>query len=404
MRATFILLNSYFWKTVYGPIISFVIPFILLSVLGHIFKVEYVYPGIIALSLMFIGLLSLPLAIMEFKRTAIFKYIGSSPVNTMRFTITVVVYFVFISIISSIIIFLTTMALFSSESFPNGSITRGIMGGIFATVAGFFSFFIASGIHLLFVIASGILIATFSKTPQQALTIGICIIIPSMFLSGMIISVDIIAHSPVLNWISRVIPYRYSTGNIIIASTPIEQVGDILKWLTPDQKRLIFKSVEDSGVINITDGVLGNKSTPVHNVIDLINAQNNIPENFELHNILDKRLYELVIKRSIDLKAMYSDNNIFQWTHSWAVQRIPEPDAIKLFLAKYLATYKNNSNIDNPVITKIIDGDYTFLDVFMKQTNILYYKPDRVLNLLLPLSMIILSTWYISKNFKWSIR
>lgn len=409
MRSTFKLINSYFWKTFYGPILSFLFPIILLGILGNIFRVEYVYPGIIAMSFLFIGLLSLPLTIMELKQSSLFKYIGSSPVNPMKFTIVVIGFYIFVSIISSFIILGTTMAMFSKDVFPSTGFAHGILGGIFSW-PGVASFYISSGIHLIFVIAVGLLISTISKTPQQSLTIGLVILIPSIFLSGMILSVDIIAESPALNWISRLIPFRYSTGNMIIASTPADQIGDMFQVLDNDQKRLIFNSTQvlDDGSVRLLDFRRGD--IMIKSMTDLEHARQILGPN--LYNAIhDPKLFDLTFGKALDAKASTSDNNIFNWIHAWSVRRVPQVDPIKLFIKEYFSSFKANGSGGGadwsklqPIATQISAGKFGWLEIFMKQTNVLYEKGDRVLNLLLPLSLTGGSVWYVGTHFNWSAR
>lgn len=438
MRATFKLLNSYFWKTIYGPILSLLFPIILLSILGNIFRVEYVYPGIIAMSFLFIGLLSLPLTIMELKQSSLFKYIGSSPVNPVRFAIVVIFFYVFMAILAALLIMAFTIALFHSKTLPNGHITQGILGGIFGTVKGAFSFYIATAIHLIFVIIVGLLIATISKTPQQSLTTGLVILIPSIFLSGMVLSVDVIAQSAALNWISRLIPFRYSTGNIVIASTPKDQIGDMFQQLSNDQLKLLFANEvinADGSISPKTDWLLDNYQqykaslgsnptvyVPTEAEYDLVKgghiasikgfmvARQVLGENFWA-SIHDKSLFELTIGEAMKLNASQSDNNIFQWTQSWAVRRIPEVDSVKAFIENYFSTYATTTSGGTPDWTKlqpiaeqIAKGQFGWLEIFMKQTNTLYFKADRVLNMMLPLTLSGVGIWYISANFKWSNR
>jgi len=408
MRATLKLLNSYFWKTFYGPILAFVFPVILLGILGNIFRIEYVYPGIIAMSFLFIGLLSLPLAIMELKQSSLFKYIGSSPVNPIKFSITVILFYVFIAIITAFIILIATIGLFFKQVFPDSGFRHGILGGIFMTFKGAASFYISTFVHLIFVIVFGLLISTLSKTPQQALTTGLIILIPSMFLSGMILSVDIIGQSPILNWISRLIPFRYTTGNIVISSTPPDQIGDMFQTLPIDQKVLIFKkeNVNPDGSVTL-QSIAQNKEITVRTMEDLKHAQ------IELGNIenalKDKHLYDLTFGIALKNDANYSDNNIFMWLHPWSVRRIPQVDSIQEFIKDYFSSFHGSGNSTDwsklePIANQISKGQFGWLDIFMKQTNVLYTKADRVLNLMLPLTLSAGMLWYISKNFNWSAR
>lgn len=437
MRATFKLLNSYFWKTIYGPILSLVFPVILLAILGNIFRVEYVYPGIIAMSFLFIGLLSLPLTIMELKQSSLFKYIGSSPVNPVRFALVVIAFYVFMAILAALLIMGFTMVLFHNKALPEGHITKGILGGIFGTVKGALSFYVATAIHLIFVIVAGLLVATISKTPQQSLTLGLVILIPSIFLSGMVLSVDIIGQSSVLNWISRLIPFRYSTGNIVIASTPRDQIGDMFQQLSSDQKVLLFNSEvinKDGSISPKIDSLKENyqvylssikgtnvyvpteseynlaKAGNIDSIKGFMVARQVLGENF-WNSIHDKALFELTIGHAMKLNAAESDNNIFHWTESWAVRRIPEVDSVKAFIEDYFRSYATPATGGatdwtklQPIAEQIATGKFGWLEIFMKQTNTLYFKADRVLNMMLPLVLSGVGIWYISANFKWSNR
>ena len=406
MRATFKLLNSYFWKTIYGPVMAFIIPVILLGILGGIFRIEYVYPGIVAMAFLFIGLLSLPLTIMELKQSSLFKYIGSSPVNPIRFTIVVIFFYIFISLLSGFVIFGFTMAIFSKDVFPSSGFRSGILGGIF-TWKGAASFYTATLIHLLFTITTGLLIATFSKTPQQSLTIGLTILIPSMFLSGMILSVDIIAQSKILNWVSRLMPFRYSTGNMIIASTPKPQLGDMFEKLTDDQMSIIFSNYNPLTHTATFSGIpLGKNDMLVHNMDDLSRVRTTLG-NQMYASISDRTLFDLTFGVALDSNAAASDNNIFNWVNDWAVLRVPQVDSVKSFITEYFKGY-SGGHADwsklQPIADQIVHGKFGWLEVFMKQTNILYFKADRALNFFVPAVFSGLSIWYMSQNFNWTAR
>lgn len=156
------------------------------------------YPGIIALSMLFLGLIALPLAIMELKGSSLFKYIGSSPVNPIKFTLVAIGFYAFVAICTGAIICFATMAIFPSKTFPASGFRHGVLGGIF-TLKGVLSFYSGCLIHLVLVIMTGLVISTFARTPQQALTLGLMITLPSMFLSGMVLSVDVIGESPAMN-------------------------------------------------------------------------------------------------------------------------------------------------------------------------------------------------------------
>lgn len=526
MYATLKLLNSYFWKTIYGPILAFVFPVILLAIMGNILRLEYVYPGIIALAMLFLGIIALPLAIMELKGSSLFKYIGSSPVNPMKFTLVAIGFYAFVAICTGFTIFFATMAIFPTRTFPAGGITHGVLSGIF-TLKGSFSFYLGCLIHLILVIVCGLVISTFAKTPQQALTFGLIITIPSMFLSGMILSVDVIGESEVMNWISRMIPFRYSTGNIIVAATPKDQLGSAIDyWLTvpfyKDGGKTIgtiistnstdtpnnmldsliwpYKSMTDQQVVKYlttnSDSMFGGRFPNEAAVVEFVKNlpgvlyQPNMISNFmkdhnslfanqgdvvdfikwfsssrtnadvmsyfsnkinsaEATNLINYSLTKIhfgsnfvtgyeawdasnlpidifnnaqkkgdwtlfnLLSQKWDIMQISSDNNIFNWAENWGVRKIPSVDTLTNFVTKFFQGVDENGNAMSgkdiagrvsTIASGISKGDFRWLEVFTHQSNVLYYQADRVLNVLLPLALTGLGSWYVFKNFTWSLR
>ena len=457
MRATFKLINSYFWKTIYGPIIAFIFPIMLLGILGNIMRIEYVYPGIIALTMLFLGVLALPLAIMELKGSSLFKYIGSSPVNPLKFSIVVIAYYIFISILTSFVIMFGTMTIFYKEVFPKDGFKYGLLSGL-TTVIGFFSLNVSSLIHLILVISVGLAVATFAKTPQQALTFAIIIIIPSMFLSGMVLTVDIIAKSKAMQWISRFIPFRYSTGNLIVATTPISNLGGIFNKLSIDEKKIIFG--DNAGVIvgekgvnygflkirnleldkindlnlknvlmkdeikgkwftkigdaNIYKGNYLKTSKDIQNfILDIQEKNSKISPKIIFNEMLKSREngdYTLFKHILLSEEALnFSDNNIFQFNQAWSVRKNLEPSQLKKFLIEYFkGGEKTKTNLSPTrffvLLDQIRDGRFKFMDMFTKQSIGLYAIPERSLNLMIPLVFSSLLWIYINKKFTWTSR
>lgn len=393
MWATFKLQNLYFWKTLYGPILTIILPIILLAVLGNIFHIEYVLPGIIAAAIMIIGLLLVPLGIMELKNSSIFKYIGSSPISTWRFTFVTIFYYAILCFATTIILLFMTMGIFSKDVWPTDTSTHpfglgfmhGVLSGIMGSVAGSFSFLFSIILHIVFSLVLGFFVATFAKTPQQALTIGLVIALPSLFLSGMVVSVDIIAESSALNWVSRFTPFRYTTGNLVVSTTPLDYLGTSQDML---------------------------KKMPLYKVY---NGQT-IP-------IIDKNLWDNFVKTDDTLKYLLdtqatkisSNNNVFDWLHDWGSIKVPSMIKLREFVTDYLNnTYSQQFNtnqtgqIDTSRFTMIAEnmknGQYQWLDIFFKQSNLLYFKVERGLAIMMPLVASGIMGYVVQKNFTWSLR
>ena len=423
----------HFIKTYFGIILSVILPVVLLLILGHIFKIQYVLPGVIALSIMSLGIISLPISIMELKSSIILKFVGSTKMSKMKFIITLGLFYIFISFLATILIILMTFALFSSKTFPHGGFKEGVLSGIFS-LSGSISFIISILIHIVFSVSVGFIIASFSKSILQSMAIGITILLVSMFLSGMIIPVDVIARSTLLQWISRIVPFRYSTGNIIIASTPLPQTSDILEQMSIQDKWIMFKhgniiNIYGDATLDATSKVgMYIKKYPkvlaniapgdivlldshkhlviIHTYDDLMQALKSKefhPTSAAGGHVQDAVLFNLIFDNDSAKSVVKSGNNVFSF-QEWGVKKLLVADEVKSFVKDYFKSDPNNSKRYETIAKAISQGDFRWLNLFFSMTKVLYFKADRVLNIFLP---ILLSGGFIfisSKKFSWSYR
>ena len=421
----FTLFNTYFFKTIYGPALSIVFPSILLIIMGHIMKLEYVFPGIVAFTSMIITVQAMPLGLMEMKNSTLFKYIGSSPVSSKTFIGVIISYYIFINFIAVFLLMFTAMAVFSQDVFPGNH--SGLFSGLL-TVKGSFSFLIANLLHIALGLSIGIAISTFAKTPQQALTFGLLIVFPSMFLSGMVVTVDIIASSKAMHIISYMMPFKYTTGNIIISATPVSQMGDFISLLAYDSShnfsdanlKILFYESHIDAALGHTNGYdqFGNVWYRGHTVTtdellaiyDQANSIGTLDSNFydpATGIVKDRALFEVLFLGARNNITVNSDNNIFYIVDSFGVRRVPDIDKIKMFIEDWLnktvATGSGSSQVTG-VVNQIENHNYAWMDLFTKQSTLLYETYERSLNLFLPLAMIAGLQAYSIKNFKWSSR
>lgn len=424
------LFNSYFFKTIFGPILSLLFPPILLIIMGHILKLEYVFPGIVAFCSMLITVQIMPLGLIEMKNSTLFKYIGSSPLSSRTFIVVIILYYVFINIVSIMLLMITAMIFFKSQVFTGHA--AGLFSGILTPTGGI-SFFIANLLHTILGLSIGIAISTFAKTPQQALAVGLLVVFPSMFLSGMVVTVDIIAQSKAMTIISYFMPFKYTTANIIISATPTPQVGDFLDLLRLDENNYrsnsIFAALFNDGTHAAQNGAkpfqgfdaeghLWYRGAEIKNTDELLRlydmnkANGALDINFfhATNGIVrpeSKELFEIIFIKGRDSVSVASDNNIFLLNTQFGVRRVPDITSIKSLIQDWLdQTYGQTGNGDK--MTGILDAikrkDWAWMDLFMKQSSVVYQIYDRSLNLFLPVVLCVGLQWYSIKNFKWTSR
>lgn len=424
----FSLFNSYFFKTIYGPILSLLFPSVLLIVMGHILRLEYVFPGIVAFCSMLITVQVMPLGIIEMKTSTLFKYIGSSPLSSRAFIIIIILYYIFINIISIFILMFTAMIFFKDAVFTGHKV--GLFSGI-VTTSGGLSFFAANLMHTILGLSIGVAISTFAKTPQQALTLGLLIVFPSMFLSGMVVTVDIIAQSKAMNIISYFMPFKYTTGNIIVAATPSPQIGDFLDLLVLDENNVKstanLKAIFVQGKIDATHTVLTGfdaqgriwyRGTQIQDTKKLLALYDYCLSNGTLDTNFfnsatglvrpdSKELFEIIFVKDRTQVTVASGNNMFDLTDEFGVRRVPDIKSIKALIQEWLdSTYGQTGNGDKMggILDAIKNKDWAWMDLFMKQSSVVYHVYDRSLNIFLPIGLIIALQWWSVKNFKWSAR
>ncbi len=205
IMAVYKLFNRYYIKSFFGPFFTFVFPVMLYGILGSIMNANLLFAGMIAMSALGTGISGMPFAILELKKSVLMKRIGASPVKPSVFTTVIITYYtltIFISIL--------WLMIWSLIFFQNPEIFKPL-----GTVVGFFGFLYGNILNIVVSLAVGFAISAVSKSEVQAQTFGMLIYFPSTFLSGQFVSIDSIANSEVMNWISRFIPFRYTTMLIV---------------------------------------------------------------------------------------------------------------------------------------------------------------------------------------------
>lgn len=426
----FHLFNLYFIKTIYGPALSLIFPSVLLIIMGHIMRLEYVFPGIVAFTSMIITVQAMPLGLMEMKNSTLFKYIGASPVSAKSFIAIVIGYYIFINFIAVFLLMFTAMAVFADDVFTGHR--SGLFSGI-VTLKGFFSFLLANLLHIALGLSIGVAITTFAKTPQQALTFGLLIVFPSMFLSGMVVTVDIIASSKAMQIVSYLMPFKYTTGNIIISATPIGQMGDFLELLkynsshnlSLDNYNILFNKYNPTAGVYSGYDAAGRifyanhelKSTDeLLQVFDGLSSKGRLSTLYtesagtssSIALVKDKALFDLIFIQSRNAIVVNSNNNLFDIIDSFGVRRVPDIEKIKDFIHDWLEGTKGaGGTVDSSkvgVLGAINAGNYSWMDMFTKQSTTLYKVYDRSLNIFLPMAMVAGLQFYSIKNFKWTSR
>lgn len=206
--AIYKLFNRYYIKSFFGPFFTFAFPVIILAILGSLMDVTYMFPGIVSMTAMSSGITGMPFAIMELKKSVLLKRIGASPVKASKFTVVIITYFTFMIFMSILWLMLWLVILHPTKTDMFGGLIKN--NGL-----SFIAFIYGNVINIVLSLSIGFAIASIAKGEQQAQAIGMLIYFPSTFLAGQFISIDVISQNEVMNWISRIIPFRYTTMLVV---------------------------------------------------------------------------------------------------------------------------------------------------------------------------------------------
>jgi len=118
-KALLRIVNSYFWKSISGPFLTFIFPIILVCVLGFSLGYSIAFPGAFFMGIIAVGLNVMPGTICEFRKSSLLKRISITPIKPIRILITICLYYLLVMIASIIITIFLTLLIFI-KYFKNG--------------------------------------------------------------------------------------------------------------------------------------------------------------------------------------------------------------------------------------------------------------------------------------------
>lgn len=221
LKGLFLLFNEHYWKTFVGPFFTFAFPTIVTGILGWMLGYFLVLAGSMGISVMTLGLVSMPQAIFEFKQSSLLKRIGATPIKPIIFILCASVFYVLVMIASILVALLASLIMFGCywDTAP-----------VWATLSGGYDFpslkqllegvnwgcFIYSQLWMVVVSVSiGMFLVSISKSAVTIQSIGVFIMIISMFLSGQLFPITIVKNVPFFWWVGYLTPFKCTSGLII---------------------------------------------------------------------------------------------------------------------------------------------------------------------------------------------
>jgi len=187
------LINSYFWRSISGPFLSFCFPIILTAVLGFSLGYTMAFPGAFFIGIIAIGLNVMPATLSDFRKSSLLKRISVTPIKPIRIFITICLYYLCIMIVSllftiafSYLIFVKYFKTGQEITMQEGSepILLPSLKDCLANID--YAGFIYSAI-LIFILSltTGLFLCSIFSSPTTINSVSIMIMILTILLSGL---------------------------------------------------------------------------------------------------------------------------------------------------------------------------------------------------------------------------
>jgi len=191
-KALLKIVNSYFWKSISGPFLSFIFPIILVCVLGFSLGYNMAFPGAFFMGIIAVGLNVMPGTICEFRKSSLLKRISITPIRPIRILITICLYYLVIMIISIIITICLTLLVFikfikngQTIEIPSiGSITMPSLSQVLANVD-YASFIYVTILIFILSLLTGLMFCSFFTSTSTIHSVSIMVMILTILLSGL---------------------------------------------------------------------------------------------------------------------------------------------------------------------------------------------------------------------------
>ncbi|MGL5308442.1 MAG: hypothetical protein ACRC9F_00115, partial [Metamycoplasmataceae bacterium] len=264
-----------FWKSFFGPFFSFVFPLIFVALLGTLLGFDQLLGGAMAIASMSIALTAMPQAIFEFKRSALLKRIGVTPIKPWMFLVVAGIFYFIIMIIATFWTMAIGIAIFSSLMDKGREIAQipgteyyllsATLGATLENV-NWIGFFWGVIMNIIVGISLGFVLVSTSRSTLAIQGLGIPILIISQFLSAQVLPLPMIIDASFMKYISYLSPFRYSTGLMIESFTSTIDFDALATALsnpiTHDVQILIASSSNIFDVSTPFEMLKFNKDTP----------------------------------------------------------------------------------------------------------------------------------------------
>lgn len=218
------LINKYFWRGYVGPFFSFGIPLILLVFIGRILGPSLLIPGIYAVPVLAVLIIFLPQSIFEFKNSSLLKRIGTTHISPYKFLLAISLYNLFIVLISWIILFSFSFAVFfdslKNEATINPLTNTATPTFMYMITHGdWFGFFYSFFVLIVLSTTVGLWISSIGRSTLFIQSVGMAILLITFFIAPAVYSIAMVANVDIIKYSGYILPLKYPISTMIESLT-----------------------------------------------------------------------------------------------------------------------------------------------------------------------------------------
>lgn len=260
MKSIIKLINIHFWKSILAPFFAFIFPIIFILILGLLLGYDQLLAGALSIPSMAVGLIAMPQAIFEFKKSVLLKRIGVTKIKPWMFLLAISLYYIGIMLLSTIFCLLMSFAIFANywdtgkellSNYPNfvGSGESFInlysmsLSKMLANV-NWAEFAYSLLMNIIVAASLGLLLVSVLKTSLAIQAVGVPVLIISQFLSAQVLPIAMVVDVDAMYYMSYISPFKYSTGLMINSWD-----GSVL-WKTVTSTGTTSNNILDVALIN----------------------------------------------------------------------------------------------------------------------------------------------------------
>lgn len=245
-NAIFSLLNTHFWKSKIGPISTISMPFIYMIIYVAIGNNELFFSGLssyISFSILPLVLISLPLALVEFKNSIVLRKISTSSISSFKFCCIIFTYYLLTAIISNIIVIIL-FAIFLNKDVST-----------YFCIINWGEFIYSLLMLYISSLSVGLLLGVLIKKVNQAQIFGFLILFVSITLAGQLMPLKVLGTVEALKYISLFSPISYSMSlmNNVLAGDSSQILKVIAEVDNGTWVQTINECIKGQNIFNINN-------------------------------------------------------------------------------------------------------------------------------------------------------